>query len=113
MEREKLGMKETDGSTMKSAAADTFESAEDMTRKAGDAIGSAAESLRQSMPGGGKMGDAAETISRGIQQTADYLQQEGMGGIVEDLEMLIRRYPLQTLLLGVGCGYLVSRLRTD
>ncbi|MBA2486629.1 MAG: hypothetical protein H0V35_11130 [Nitrospira sp.] len=113
MEREKMGLKETDGSTIRGAATDTFESAENMTRKAGDAIGSAAESLRQAMPGGGKMGDAAETISRGVQQTADYLQREGMGGIVEDLETLIRRYPLQTLLLGVGCGYLVSRLRTD
>ena len=48
-----------------------------------------------------------------LRKTAEYFQEEGMSGIVEDLELLIRRYPLQTLLLGMGCGYLLSRLRSE
>ncbi len=113
MEREKLSLEETTGSTIKKAATETLDSAERVTARAGEALRSAAESLRQHLPGGGKAGEAVEAVSRGVKQTADYLREEGIGGIVEDLEILIRRYPLQTLLLGVGCGYLLSRLRPD
>ncbi len=59
------------------------------------------------------MGEAADAVSRGVKQTAEYLQGQGMSGILGDLEGLIRRYPLQTLLVGVGCGYMLSRLRPD
>ena len=113
MEREKLSMEESVGSTLKQAAKDTVESAENISEQAGDALGSAAESFRRRLPEGGTVGEAAAAMSRGVKHTADYLQAEGMSGIVEDLEVLIRRYPLQTLLVGLGCGYLLSRLRPD
>ncbi len=65
------------------------------------------------MPGGAKISEAMDTLSQGAKHTAEYLHEEGLSGIVEDMEVLIRRYPLQTLLLGVGCGYILSRLRPD
>jgi hypothetical protein len=40
-----------------------------------------------------------------------YLQNQGLSGAMEDLEGLIRRYPIQSLLLGVGLGYLLSRIK--
>ena len=113
MERDKINLEETTGSTIKKAATETSDSVERMTDRAGEALGSTAQNLRQHLPGAGKASDAAEAVSRGVKHTAEYLQEEGMSGIVEDLEILIRRYPSQTLLLGVGCGYLLSRLRTD
>lgn len=113
MEREKLNLEESVGSTIKRGTAATLETAEKVTTGAGEALGSAAESLRQHLPGGAKVGEAVDTLSRGAKHTADYLREEGLSGIVEDLEVLIRRYPLQTLLLGVGCGYVLSRLRPD
>lgn len=113
MEREKLIMEESVGSTLKRAAKDTVASAESLSEQAGDALGAATESLRRRLPEDGTLGEAAAAMSRGVKHTADYLQAEGMSGIVEDLEVLIRRYPLQTLLVGLGCGYLLSRLRPD
>jgi hypothetical protein len=113
MERDKLSMEEAVGSTLKRAAQDTGASAADMSERATDALASAGESLRRHMPESGMMGEAAHAMSRGVRQTAHYLQGEGMSGIIEDLEVLIRRYPLQTLLVGVGSGYLLSRLRSD
>ena len=113
MEREKLNLDEITGSSIKKAATETVDSAAKMTERVGEALGSAGQTLRQHLPGMEKASEAAETVTRSVKQTADYLQAEGMSGIVEDLEVLIRRYPLQTLLLGVGCGYLLSRLRTD
>ena len=94
-------------STLKNAARSAAGSAERISDRVGESVGS---NLRQSIPGSGKVDEAVEAATRRIKQTADYVQQEGMSGIVEDLELLIRRYPLQTLLLGMGCGYLLSRL---
>ena len=100
-------------STLKNAARSAAGSAERISDRVGETVGSIGDNLRQSIPGSSKVDDAVEAATRSIKQTADYVQQEGMSGIVEDLELLIRRYPLQTLLLGMGCGYLLSRLRSD
>ncbi len=113
MEREKQSLEESIGSTLTRAANDTAASAESISEQAGEAVGSAAENLRRELPENGMVGEGAAAISSGVRRTADYLQAEGMSGMVEDLEVLIRRYPLQTLLVGLGCGYLLSRLRPD
>jgi hypothetical protein len=112
MERDTRIVEET-GSKIKQAAGEAVDSAQRFAENAGEALGSTGERLSQSLRGSGKIGEAAEAVSRGVKHTAEYLQEEGMRGIVEDLEVLIRRYPLQTLALGVGCGYLLSRLRSD
>jgi len=101
------------GSTLKNAARSAASSAERISDRVGETVGSIGDNVRQGIPGSGKVGDAVEAATRSIKRTADYVQEEGMSGIVEDLELLIRRYPLQTLLLGMGCGYLLSRLRSD
>ena len=113
MERENLNLEEAVGSTVKRAANETVEAAQRLTERAADTLGSAGERVREHLPGSGEAAQAADAVTRGVKQAADYLQKEGMTGIVEDLEVLIRRYPLQTLLLGLGCGYLLSRLRSD
>ncbi|HAP40263.1 MAG TPA: hypothetical protein DCQ94_10975 [Nitrospira sp.] len=46
-------------------------------------------------------------------RTTHGIRQEGVGGVVEDLETLIRRYPMPALLLGLGCGYLLSRAQPN
>ena len=106
-------MEESVGATLKRAAKETVASTASITEQAGEALGSATDSLRRQLPTSGTVSDAAAAMSRGVKQTADYLQKEGASGIVEDLEVLIRRYPLQTLLVGLGCGYILSRLRPD
>lgn len=97
MERETIDEVATKaGTTVKGMASEAQASAERVAKQAGATLGTATEAL-----------------SKGVKQTGQYLQEGGMSGIVEDLELLIRRYPLQTLLLGVGCGYLLSRLRAE
>ena len=98
---------------IKETAQDAMAFAEHKATRVGEAMESAADDLREHLPGSGKTGQAAGAVVRGVKQTSVYLQQQGISGVVEDLELLIRRYPLQTLLLGLGCGYLLSRVRTD
>ncbi|MBS0179937.1 MAG: hypothetical protein JSR20_14365 [Nitrospira sp.] len=57
-------------------------------------------------------GVANKPVAADAHTTHD-IRQQGLDGVVEDVEMLIRRYPLQALLLGLGCGYLLSRARPN
>lgn len=113
MEREKLNLEEAMGATVKDAADETVERAQQLTEKAGETLEFVGEAVRQHLPGSGTAAEAAEAVSGGLKHTADYLREEGVSGIVEDLEVLIRRYPLQTLVLGLSCGYLLSRFRPE
>ncbi len=101
------------GPAIKDTVQATMASAEQTGKRAVEAVESAAEHLHEHLPEAGKASAAAETVARKVKETSAYLQEQGIGGVVEDLELLIRRYPLQALLLGVGCGYLLSRVRPD
>lgn len=78
----------------------------------GEKLGSAAETLRGRVSSEGRLGAAAGTVADRLQSAGNYLQEQGMTGAIEEVEALIRRYPIQTLLLGAGLGYALSRLRT-
>ncbi|MBL8069543.1 MAG: hypothetical protein JNM35_00465 [Nitrospira sp.] len=99
--------------TVHDAVTDTMAAADRTTKRAGEALESAADRLRERLPHEGAAGAATDAVSRGVKQTSRVLQQQGVSGIVEDLGVLMRRYPLQTLLLGLGCGYVISRSRAD
>lgn len=99
--------------TVHDAVTDTMAAADRTTKRAGEALESAADRLRERLPHEGAAGAATDAVSRGVKQTSRVLQQQGASGIVEDLGVLMRRYPLQTLLLGLGCGYVISRSRAD
>jgi len=92
---------------------DAAASAEQMAKRAGDAVESAADRVREYLPEEGSAAEAADAVARKVKDASQYFQEQGFNGVVEDLEVLIRRYPLQALLLGLGCGYLLSRARTD
>jgi hypothetical protein len=38
------------------------------------------------------------------------LQHEGLQGIVDDLSAFVRRYPLQSVLVGIGVGFCLARM---
>lgn len=113
---EKMNLEDTTrqaGPAIKGAATDIMAGADRATVRAGEVVESAADNLRERLPGSGKVGEMADVVSRGVKQTSVYLQEQGVSGIVDDLEILVRRYPLQTLLVGLGCGYLLSRVHSD
>ena len=46
-------------------------------------------------------------------QAIDYVEHTTVRGVAEDVARLIRRYPVQSLLVGMAFGYLASRRRGD
>jgi hypothetical protein len=52
-------------------------------------------------------------VTDGVKEAATRLQEEGFKGVVDDVVTIARRYPMQTLLVGLACGYFLSRIRRD
>ena len=77
----------------------------------GEKLGSAAVTLRGSLPQEGRLAGAARAVTDGLESSGHYLQEQGLTGAIDELESVIRRYPIQALLLGAGLGYALSRLR--
>ncbi len=98
-------------SAMQDAAHKPMAAADRIARQAGETLKSAADRLRAHAPESGMAGEVADIVTSGVKHAATRLQEEGFGGMVEDVVAIARRYPVQTLLLGLGCGYLLSRRR--
>ncbi|MGQ0810667.1 MAG: hypothetical protein ACT4OO_05520, partial [Nitrospiraceae bacterium] len=78
----------------------------------GERLEWAAEGMQDRFSHEGKIGDAIGRMTKGVRASGHYLQEQGMTGTIEDLEALIRRYPLHTMLVGIGLGYLCSHLKS-
>jgi hypothetical protein len=65
------------------------------------------------MPASGLTGQMADTVTDGVKKAATRLQEEGFGGMIDDVVAIARRYPMQALFFGLGCGYLLFRFRRD
>ncbi|WP_447984468.1 hypothetical protein [Nitrospira sp. Nam74] len=77
----------------------------------GEKLGSAADTLRGSLPQEGRLAGAARAVTEGLESSGHYLQEQGLTGVADELESVIRRYPIQALLVGAAVGYTLSRLR--
>lgn len=82
-----------------------------MAAAVGERLGSAADTLRSALPQEGRLGGAVRAVTDGLEASGNYLQEQGLTGAIEEIESLIRRYPIQALLIGAGLGYALSRLR--
>ena len=82
-------------------------------QSAGGAIATAATAVadgRQSAEGA--IGTAATAVADGLESASSYLQEQEFAAMATDLTALMRRYPIQSLLVGVGLGYVLARLTT-
>jgi len=79
------------------------------TRVVGEKISSLAGTIRENVPQEGSIGSAAQTVANQLDNAGSYLQDKALGNMTQDVSELIRRYPIPSLLIGVGIGYLLSR----
>ncbi len=115
---------DTAGSVMdkaKQAASAVADKAKDVASAVGDraesavsSVGSGMQSLagtiRDKAPSGGFLGGAASGVAGALDSSGRYLEEQGLGGMGEDLTNLIRRNPIPAMLVGVGLGFLLARL---
>ena len=74
----------------------------------GEKIKSLADVIRGKAPREGKTGTTASKVAGGLESASHYLQEKKFDHLGEDFRGLVRRYPLQTLLVGLGLGFLLA-----
>jgi uncharacterized protein YjbJ (UPF0337 family) len=75
----------------------------------GEKIGSMANVIRENAPQEGAVATAATAVVDGLESTSSYLREKKFDHLAEDVVGLMRAYPVQSLLLGIGIGYLMAR----
>ena len=79
------------------------------TKTVGEKMSSLAGSIRENAPQEGTIGSAVKTVANQLDDAGSYLQDNTFENMARDVTGLIRRYPIPSLLVGLGIGYLFSR----
>jgi uncharacterized protein YjbJ (UPF0337 family) len=75
----------------------------------GEKIGLLANVIREKAPREGSVATAATTVVDGLESASSYLRERKFDHLAKDVTDLVRTYPVQSLLIGVGMGYLLAR----
>lgn len=67
-----------------------------------------ADTLRRNVPQGSSVGSATHIVANRLSAASSYLEEHTFADMRNEATSLIRRYPVQALLVGFGVGYLVS-----
>jgi uncharacterized protein YjbJ (UPF0337 family) len=74
----------------------------------GAKVGTLAGMIREKTPREGKVSTTANKVANGLESASYYLQEKRFEHIGEDLSVLVRRYPIQSILIGFGLGFLLA-----
>src|SRR5262244_1368606 len=77
----------------------------------GERMKSLASAIRGKAPREGKMGTTATKVAGGLESASNYLKERKFDHLGEDFRGLVRRYPLQSLMVGLGFGFLLGGRR--
>ena len=56
-----------------------------------------------------KAGELTKSVAEAVEATGSYLHDKRFADIAADVAALVRRYPVQSLAVGLGLGYLLTR----
>lgn len=83
------------------------------TQHVGEYIESAQEGLQDKIRKTGRdVTEVVSAVSDKVRSSANYVQDQGVSGLVDDAEVLIRRYPIHTLCVGILLGILIGQSRS-
>lgn len=86
--------------------------ARDTVETVGDKIAGASEAIQGKLRETGKeVGEVVNTVSEKVRSSAHYLEESSMQDVVEDVTVLIKRYPIHAIIIGAGIGFLLARGR--
>ena len=74
----------------------------------GEKVKSLASAIRGKAPHEGKIGTTATKVAGGLESASCYLQEKKFDHLGEDVSGLVRRYPLRSVLIGLGLGFLLA-----
>jgi hypothetical protein len=90
------------------AGAQVADTVNDAMTSTGEQLSSVAQSVRERAPAG-QIGQVASATADALDRGGRYLQDQDLAGVRSDLEAIIRRYPIPSLLVGAGVSFLLAR----
>lgn len=81
----------------------------DAANVAGEKIGSLATVIRENAPREGTVANAATTVVDGLESASSYLKERKYDHLKKDVTALVRAYPVLSLLIGVGVGFVLAK----
>lgn len=79
----------------------------------GEKMHSVAGTLRNNAPKEGRVACAVEKVADTLDSGGDYLSDKGVTDIAHDVTGVVKRYPMQSLWIGLGLGFLVGKLASN
>jgi hypothetical protein len=95
------------GEQAQSALSGAKDKVEDTLSVMGQRMTSLADTIRQQAPHEGFLGTTASTVAENLRAGGQYLQRHQVNDMLNDVTSLMRRYPVQSFLAGVGVGFLL------
>ncbi len=87
--------------------------ARQVAERVGDEIAGASDRIQEKLRETGKgVGEVVNTVSEKVRSSAQYLEDSSVEDVIEDATVLVKRYPIHAVLLGVGIGFLLGRGRS-
>src|SRR5215470_4731749 len=71
-----------------------------------EGVSSAADTIRQNIPSSETVGSAMTAVANQVDAASTYFQENSFENMLRDVTALVRRYPLQSLMVGLGIGFL-------
>jgi hypothetical protein len=96
--------------TAKDVASNVGEKVDSGVSAVGRGMESLAGTIRDKGPSSGFFGGAASGVASALDTTGEYLEEQGLSGMAEDVTNLIRRNPIPAMLIGIGLGFLLARV---
>lgn len=97
------------GAMASQAACDVSKKADDLTARAGVGIQELGDRLSHSTPHEGMLGSASQSVASAVKGGGEYIESAKLSGITEDIARVIRRNPIQAVLIAIGLGWYVGR----
>jgi len=89
-------------------ASDIPQKTDDALTSMGEKIVDIAGKLKEKAPSEGKLAHPASKLVSGLETGGDYLVNHGVTDIASDVTDIIRKYPVQSLWVGIGIGVLLG-----
>jgi ElaB/YqjD/DUF883 family membrane-anchored ribosome-binding protein len=102
----------TVGHRAQELASSAGQKVEDAKSSVASGMSSLASQLRQNAPHEGMLGSASGAVADRLQAGSRYLQDSNLQDMGEDFTSMVRRYPVASLLVGFGAGFLVGMMLT-
>lgn len=115
--REELSSQVGDTTESTKARAQEFASAtaaraRDMTSRLGHKVRDFAGRVREVSPHE-KVRSTTNQFADTLDNAGTYLEEKNLQGMIDDVAAVIRKYPMQSLLFGIGIGFLLSRKKSE